>query len=808
MSLDNTQLAELRKLNFIGGWEEENNVTLWYRDNGVRKTIKIPNIQRYFCIAREDFGKISIKKWNEYKSRGLYTRGQMQGKYGFIYSDSILYKNNWNAWLTELDDLGVKPLEGDINRLQRLMIDYQLNVAGPDDANPPEWVFFDIETDDSRDKIEIGADRILSVAWIDRHGKENFLALEQHNDVAEEKFLKQIIDILTQYDIRIGYNNYGFDDEVLEARFKKYKIDTTKWKRIASLDMYNLFERQGTFRNYDVRNHKLDTIAKAVLKRGKIEHTEKIIDLYNNDINLLKEYNLEDVRLTYEMEKILGTVGLVLSASSFAGLLHSLNYSPAKTVDVFLLRSAQKRRMAGGFDFRYATSYYRPEHSAHGKFSPFTRNALPSDKRKGRKELLEEEYGIDYEPVLGALVLEAEPGLYENVHAFDFQSLYPNMVRAFNIGHDTLVNKSFDGPKNQAPNGIYYRTDVTSAMSEGITFLINKRKEIRAGAKLEVDQTRKTALDILQRGIKELTNSFYGVTAQYGGRYYSKDIAESITSSGRTFLPYGDEFLSSRGHKVVIGDTDSLYVAIKSSVAPDELIQEYLNSLYDHLKTKYNVYQPEYLKMSYEKSMSRVLIVAKKLYSAWVTMEDGKPVEGHLVNKGLSLLKGNYPKWGSEICLEILTDLLSGRSDDPNHYIRIILREKELLSKGEIDWHKLLISARLGKRLDEYENENALPHVRIARRLAAQGKQVNTYSTISYLVTDGDLLHNKIDGLAEEEVTADTTYDACYYFNHQLMKQVESLLEPKFPMIDFKELLFPKNYVKHPYRLDVKIKGL
>src|SRR2546425_6412202 len=41
--------------------------------------------------------------------------------------------------------------------------------------------------------------------------------------------------------------------------------------------------------------------------------------------------------------------------------------------------------------------------------------------------------GVPEEAVAGGAVLEPVPGLYENVLAFDFKSLYPSLIRTFNI---------------------------------------------------------------------------------------------------------------------------------------------------------------------------------------------------------------------------------------------------------------------------------------------------------------------------------------------------------------------------------------
>ena len=515
-----TLYPELQDHKYIGGWHDKNTVHLWYREDGQRKWMTVKNVPHYFCVSKNDYKKLPKSQWTKYKDSGIITRGKITGDYLYIEIGEDVYKTTLDGFFTELDDLGVKPLEGDVNRTTRLMIDLNLRVAGLDDENPPRIVFYDIETDDRNSKIRIGVDRILSVAWKDgQTGEEFFEYASADTDEAEKEFLENVYEQLTEYDILIGSNNYAFDNEYLLGRFEYYGFDTYKYRRCEQLDIYNLFERLGVFSNYKSKNKRLDTIAKAILGKGKLDHSEKIYDLWRFEINLLREYNLEDVRLIFEMEKKVKSAALVIGMCAYSGLLHSSNYSPAKVVDMFILRKSQARRESGIADFRFPTQYFRPEHKINGKTSPFSRNALSGDKRKGRAEYLKDEFDIDFEPVIGAYVKEAVPGLYSNVAAFDFNSLYPNTIIAFNIGHDTLITNSFGIPFNTAPNGLMYRTDYISSMSEAVEFLINERKKIRAQMKNENDPVFLEGLDVRQRSTKELTNSFYGVTAQWGGRY-------------------------------------------------------------------------------------------------------------------------------------------------------------------------------------------------------------------------------------------------------------------------------------------------
>ncbi len=798
----------LQQHQYIGGFEDEADVFLWYRkpDNyNKREVVKVPNVPRYFCLTEADFHKLPKEVLEEAKKGyGYFDNGKVMNGHAYFFQNKIKPRQGFYNWLTVTEDTyGVKWLEADISRLQRVMIDLELSVASPDQNNGPRLAFFDIETDDRTGKPNPGEDRILSIVWKDNEA-EHFLRCEADTDEAEKEFLTKVMKELTAYDVLVGYNNYNFDDVCLEGRFQKYGLDTTFWRRIATLDIYNLMERQGTFRAYGVPNRKLDTIAKTLLGRGKVPHTEKIFDLWQNNPALLEEYNYEDVRLIFDMEKKLGSVGLVLSVCSTAGLLHSIGYSPAKTVDTFMLRKAAEMRKSD-MDFRYPTQYYRPEHN--GNKSKFTRNALPSDKRKDRKTYLKEEFDIDYEPVEGAIVLDTKPGLYKDVYFCDFNSLYPNAIRAFNIGLDTLVDEKCKYPKCKSPDGdFYFRTDRISHMAACVEGLLDMRANIRSKMKGETDSVILQALDIRQRGVKELTNSFYGVCAQYGGRYFSKAVAEAITGSGRLFLPFGQKLVEEMGYKVALGDTDSLAIEIHDENVSAEVVKDtFLAKLREMLVNDYNIKRPEVLKMSVERKASALLIVAKKLYALMQVVKDGKPCSPSLVIKGLGITKGNAPKWSAEFCKTILVDILSG-DKDADYFIRKLDAEKQRLANGEIPVSKLLISARVGKELDEYVGENPLVHVRVARRLVEKGQLVPAYTTITYLVTEGNGKH--IEAIDESEIQIGSKYDAAYLWNVFIMQQAGEYLSIAYPEIEWDNYRFPKNLKRNPFELKLEVKNV
>jgi DNA polymerase-2 len=148
----------------------------------------------------------------------------------------------------------------------------------------------------------------------------------------------------------------------------------------------------------------------------------------------------------------------------------------------------------------------------------------------------------------GGTVLDAEAGLFANVLVFDFRSLYPSLMRTFNI--DPLAHERARGGEDDlvAPNGARF------ARGEGILPAI-----LTAYAR-EREAALAAGDDIAAFVYKILQNSFYGVLGASGCRYARGALAGAITSFGKQFLTTARDWFEARRYHVLYGDTDSVFV--------------------------------------------------------------------------------------------------------------------------------------------------------------------------------------------------------------------------------------------------------
>ncbi|HSN27450.1 MAG TPA: DNA polymerase domain-containing protein, partial [Kofleriaceae bacterium] len=151
----------------------------------------------------------------------------------------------------------------------------------------------------------------------------------------------------------------------------------------------------------------------------------------------------------------------------------------------------------------------------------------------------------------GGTVLEAEAGLFANVLVFDFRSLYPSLMRTFHIdplAHARALARAPSPDDVIAPNGARFER-VDSILPAILTAYAREREAALAAG----DETAAYVYKILQ-------NSFYGVLGSSGCRYARSELAGAITSFGKHFLTLARDWFEARGHHVLYGDTDSVFV--------------------------------------------------------------------------------------------------------------------------------------------------------------------------------------------------------------------------------------------------------
>jgi len=305
-------------------------------------------------------------------------------------------------------------------------------------------------------------------------------------------------------------------------------------------------------------------------------------------------------------------------------------------------------------------------------------------------------------------VLQPEPGLYDNVLVFDFKSLYPSIIRTFEIDPLGYLGS---GPGRFedaviAPNGAAFRR------RKGIlSDLLDHLFESRQAAKERGDA-------VASQAIKILMNSFYGVLGTPVCRFFNPKLAAAITSFGREILLWSKALVESQGNAVLYGDTDSLFVSSgraepAAARARGAELAAFLNAeLERHVRDTWGV--SSRLELEFERLYLRILFPRRRGGEGGAMKHYvGLTEESGVIFTGMEVVRRDWTDIARQVQRELYERFFSGRAVE-DYLAETVAR----LRAGAFD-PLLVYRKALRKELEDY-TAGTPPHVAAARKLKAE----------------------------------------------------------------------------------------
>lgn len=671
-----------------------------------------------------------------------------------------------NGIVLMLEDAGIKTFEGDLMPDRRWYIDKEIEVS-----DTYKKLYFDIETDDSKEKIEIGKERVLSFAGIDNDNKKHFIMLEEFTDDAEKKMMVKILKLINRYDMVLGWNSSEFDIPYLRERMVKYGLHKTKdyrWKELARFDLLKRFRHILRFDIY-LKKFNLDFVANYFLGKGKIDHSgEKIIDLYNNNKEKLKEYNIEDCILVKGLDEKLNVSDMMIRQCQWCGVPAS-QFGLYSIIDAYILKMA---------------------HSI-GKFGKTSLNAIKERAPKNEKGNMDpNDTSRDKAKYMGAIVLDPIVGMYKKVYVFDYKSLYPSMMITSNIGYDSLRLQPEEGciinpgtlsiNRKSGPIVPTYFVKNPSVIKMAISYLIKLRGEYKK-LKLQMIEEGKNhgpEWDKVHSDeviVKELSNSTYGIMGLEYGRYFDVDVAESITLFGQWVITFARDYFNRIGYNVIYGDTDSVFVDTGGKTMDVEKeLEQYHVELKKELKEKYNI-DDSIIQLNFDKEYNSFILVAKKSYTGHVVNIEGKKTDDTYA-RGLDFIKRNTFSYAAVKQKELIDKLLHNKITSSAECVEWVRETKDEFNNKNFTKDELTISQKVNKSIKDYKTVPL--HVRLIKDLQEKTGQVFTNIEIDYIITDGSI-GKGMGGVLAENFTGD--FDREYYWTNKTQPVLQRITDVAFP---------------------------
>jgi DNA polymerase elongation subunit (family B) len=736
----------------IAGWTEHGRIRASYRKDGVLSIRDLGEAQyaayvRDPSALRDDIGV--IKRMEDFPgwTKLLFVDYDSR-KRALENNPSLLY-------------------EADVNPVRRFISDNSRVIV-----EPPKRVYLDIETD-SRVRFSSaieGEARLLSFALVSADRKARHTAvLEDDDDQAEAELWAHLWKLMADYDQVAAWNGDGFDFLVKDARCailaKQYKpLSDLFWehkRRLLFVDQLACFRRHhmAAESGDDKTSFKLDSVCEALIHEGKNDFpSSKTWDYWaagGAKRQELVAYNLQDTELLPKLEDETGYLELQQTIAEVTlTFANSHGLKPMPQVDGYMLRMAHERK-----------------------------THLPSKKPPTG---LEKKYE-------GAFVFKPESlGVHRMVHVCDFKSLYPTVIRTFNISPETKGGAI--EPSIAFRTEVPFDNSIEGMLPAACRAAMDLREYWKQVYKREPNNK---GAERKSKAYKIFNNSMYGVVGSVWSRYYDVQIAESITLGAKHLNDETAKAARARGWQVVYMDTDSLFVMGCTVEEFKEFVGWCNAVLYPSLLNAQGCpADQQCIALDYEKCFNRLIFplgnkgtpAAKRYIGSYLHFAF-KPKDKPEI-RGLEYMRGDSVRYARHMQKEAIDLLLKGEvtAEQMHEWVK---RKRELFFDAKLDVDDIAKSAGISQALDDYET-NA-PHVRVAREMQERGEDVSEGTRIAYVIVDGRVSPAKV--IAAEEFDG-THCDRHFYWNKAIYPATMRVLAGAFPESNWKRWV-----AKYPKRI-------
>jgi len=594
------------------------------------------------------------------------------------------------------------------------------------------------------------ANEVICVSLAGSDGKKRVLLLKREgiregdiglpSDVivefygSENDLLKAVFRALSDYPFIITFNGDDFDLRYLYHRalnlgFRRDEIPIEPGREVCLLkegvhiDLYKFFFNRSIqiyafaqkYRNVD-----LDEVGQALVGRAKTEISKPLSELSYGE---LAEYCLNDAEITFDLTAYDDDLVMKL-------LLVLARISRMPMEDVSRLGVS-----------RWIRSFMQYEHRRRGMLIPNKEDIIAVKGQTATKAIIK---GKKYK---GAIVVEPIPGIHFNVAVMDFQSLYPSIIKVFNLGYQSILCSHKECRDNKVPDTPHWICKKQRALESA---LIGSLRDLRVrwykpkAKDKNLPSEIRNWYNVIQSALKVILNASYGVFGAETFDLYCPPVAEATAAIGRNIITETINRAHELGIEVIYGDTDSLFLKNPPQRKIEALAEWSKNTLGIELEAD---------------KLYRYAVLSSRKKNYLGILEDGK-----VDVKGLTGKKRHIPML-IKVSFDEMEDRLS-QVKSPADFekakkdVKNIIREcySKLKRREWDDLNDLAFEVVLGKIPLAYDKTTP-QHVKAAFLLQKRGREIKAGDTIRFVKVIKEPHVKPVELASKNEVDVDKYVD-------------------------------------------------
>jgi DNA polymerase I len=571
----------------------------------------------------------------------------------------------------------------------------------------------------------------------------------------EDRLIRTVFEYLRTYPFVLTFNGDDFDLRYLFHRaqnlgLRRSEVPIELGRRVCSLDygvhidLYKFFFNRSiqiyAFNNR-YRDVTLDDVGKALIGLEKIRLDKSLGDLTYTE---LAGYCFRDAEITFKLSSFEDdlTMKLIL-------VLARISSMPMDDVS----RQGVSR---------WIRNFMHREHRRKNILIPNSQDIIAKKGKTTTKAIIK---GKKYK---GAIVVEPTPGVHFNVAVMDFPSLYPSIIKVWNLGYESILCSHPECRHNLIPDTPHWVCTKKRALE---SLLIGSLRDLRVQwYKLKSkDKTLSVDLrswyNVTQGALKVILNASYGVFGADSFDLYCPLVAEATAAIGRHSITQILQKAEQLKIQVLYGDTDSIFLKKPSKQQIDELAQ----------------WTEHELKMGLDvDKLYRYAVFSSRKKNYLGVLEDGTVDVKGLTGKKRHIpvfIKRAFDKMKQRLAaVKTPSDFENAKRDIcgivHDCYIRLKRREWETLDE-------LAFNVTLGEELEHY-TKTTPQHVKAARMLKDHGAELRAGDLVRFVKVAKEPHVKPVELAEKNEIDIDKYVD----YLHSTFDQVLDALG-----LDFEEII-------------------
>jgi DNA polymerase I len=375
---------------------------------------------------------------------------------------------------------------------------------------------------------------------------------------SEEKLILEVFEALWDYPFVITFNGDDFDLRYLAHRaqnmgVKRSRIPIEIGRRVCLLksgvhiDLYKFFFNKSLqvyafSRKY--RDVTLEEVGKALIGLTKLELTKPLNELSYAE---LARYCMRDAEIALRLTTFDDNLVMKLILA-----ITRISRMPMEDVS----RQGVSRWIRNFLQF---------EHRRRNMLIPNAEDILAVKGKTVTKAIIK---GKKYK---GAIVVEPVPGVHFNVAVMDFPSLYPSIIKVWNLGYQTIRCPHPECKDNTIPGTSHWVCTKYRAIE---SLLIGALRDLRVrwykpkSKDRTLPKEMRSWYSVIQSALKVILNASYGVFGASTFDLYCPPVAEATAAIGRHSITQIINKAKELGIQVIYGDTDSIFL---KNPAPEQI---------------------------------------------------------------------------------------------------------------------------------------------------------------------------------------------------------------------------------------------